>query len=225
MNKTFSQLNKKNIGIDTSKELPGFDSADSYYEENHVANTMQEPLARWIIDRYPNAKTILDVGCAAGALGYFLRKLKPELIVIDLDGNPETANSPFVKEGHHFIVRTDEPYNIVDENGKTVKFDLIVSFEHLEHIQLETFDAFAENIEDHSKEGTLFFATAALYGFPARPHVHCHVKPAGEWDRYFQGRGWKHQTSPVLTRAFKSEPWDSRMAGSHEVKYEVKPSE
>ena len=69
--------------------------------------------------------------------------------VFTLDGNPKTLNSPFVDKERHFVVRTDKEYKIVNENNEVIKFDLITSFEHLEHIQEKTIRQYLKNILAH----------------------------------------------------------------------------
>jgi len=188
----YKQINKNNnTGIKKEEFLPGFSYGDGVrFDFGDEVNLMMEPMARLlnelIIEK--NFSSVLDIGSGSGALAYYLRKLNPSLSVVTIDGNLDTIESPFIEEGHHFICRTDQDYEIVDNDGNTAKFDLIVSFEHLEHIQESNFSKFMENIKIHSHKKTFFIATAAKWEYENEDekHIHCNVKNINEWNQYFQ---------------------------------------
>jgi len=188
----FQQRIKENTGVLMTTGLPGYDHEDGLrFDDAHHLHTMMEPMAIFLIDFYKNMgrplRNYLDVGSGAGSLGYFLKLHSPSTNVFTIDGNIETINSPYVDKDKHFIVRTDKNYEIVNQDNKIVQFDLITSFEHLEHIQEKNFIQFLKNVKKHSHQQTLFIATAASWYHEeeGKEHVHCNVKDMFEWREYF----------------------------------------
>ena len=181
------QLNKDNRGIilEANQIMPGYRSRDAlYFDETSPLHTMHKGVAEIILSCLVELpKLVLDIGCGAGSLSYFLRQLKPDIRVVTLDGNPGTVDSPFIVKGDHFVVRTDEEYALVDENGVLIQFDLICSFEHWEHILPSTFPTFINNMKKHSHSKTLFWSTASRLEYPPgdEHHVHCNVKSYVKW--------------------------------------------
>jgi SAM-dependent methyltransferase len=181
----------ENTGVKSDEFLPGYSHDDGLrFDKNDPINQMMEIMAVFLIKigNIIDAKTILDVGSGSGALSYYLRKIEPTLKVVTLDGNQGIINSPFIDKDKHFIVRTDQEYKIVDENNEIVKFDLIVSFEHLEHIQEENFEQFLKNIFNHSHKNSIFFGTAATWNYEKEEekHIHCNVKNVPEWRTFLE---------------------------------------
>ena len=189
----YRQENQENKGIEFGSYHPGYNEGDAlHFDAESNLHKMMLPMAEYLLNignaLNPNGiRYILDVGSGAGSLGYFLRQLSPNLKVFTLDGNQRSNTSPFVDEETHFIVQTDEPYKILDKEGKTVKFDLICSFEHLEHIEDKKMRTFLKNIRSHSHDGTLFVGTASMveYEDEEEKHFHCNVKSHSEWISYF----------------------------------------
>ena len=168
MTTKYQQTNKENTGIDPSGVFPGYNHDDGLnFDENSIGHRMNEVIIPLLMNTYNKSlpaplKRILDVGSGAGNLAYFLRNsplTPPDVEVFTLDGNRETINSPFIDKERHFVVRTDEEYRLVDDQGETIKFDFIISFDHLGHIQPHKLPTFFENIRDHSHRHTLFLGT------------------------------------------------------------------
>ena len=191
---TYKQAIVENIGVGISEFLPGYSHNDGLrFDPQDPIHQMMETMVPFLIEahqRVPigNLKYILDVGSGAGSLAYFLKKYDPNLIVFTLDGNQETINSPFINKDTHFIVRTDQKYKLVDENEEIIKFDLIVCFEHIEHIQESNFRQFLKNIQIHAHKNTIFIGTAANWKYESEDekHVHCNVKNESEWRYYLK---------------------------------------
>lgn len=188
-NMRYKQIIESNKGI--KGFLPGYQAADAeQFDSNSSIHTMMEIIIPFLNEAYSTIphplKYVLDIGSGAGSMAFFWRKHFPTLEVVTLDGNPKTINSPFVDKQRHFVVRTDQEYKIVNENNEIVKFDLITSFEHLEHIQEKTFRQFLKNILTHSHEKTLFISTAADWEYKeeGKTHIHCNAKNAQEWKSY-----------------------------------------
>jgi len=227
------QICLDNLGIpNTTDKIPGYRHGDGlHFDANSEIHQMHECIAHIIISAFPQIKTVLDVGSGAGSLSYFLRKLNNDLTVVTIDGNQETINSPFVKPEHHFIVRTDNEYSLVDEKNNLIKFDLICSFEHFEHIEPKAFDQFLSNFKKHSHENTIFWGTAAGYEFHGddEAHLHCNVQSGEAWAEVLAVNGFARARSSLFEEYYHilSEAWlppHGRTANSYEFVFKnVKP--
>jgi len=216
----YRQAIKENGGIEENEFVPGYSHNDGLrFDENDEVHKMMDSMSEIvfkIFEPMPNKiSSILDIGSGAGSLAYFLRQRRPDLRVVTVDGNKETNKSPFITEEDHFIVRTDEKYKIVDENNEVIKFDLILSFEHLEHIQEDNFEQFLENIYLHSHEKTIFFSTAANWEYEEEDekHIHCNVKNHLEWREYLKtqkGSFGVYNLAP-LARLFNEEEMEKTL--------------
>ena len=221
------QNNTDNVGITEEVNFPGYRIGDALHFSPMLAHhTMNRSMALILLKEYSHIKSVLDVGSGAGSLGYFLRKLKKDLTVVTLDGNRRTTESPFIKEEHHFVVRTDLEYNLVDENKENIKFDLICSFEHLEHIQPSTFRQFLKNIRKHCHKDTIVITTAANYVFheESEKHIHCLVMPRGQWVEIIYSEGFEMVDDLPLSRNMDSLaaewlPPHGRLATSHQLNF------
>lgn len=201
----YKQTISNNTGIKKSEFLPGYSYGDGIrFDVGDPVNKMMELMARFLVERIEDGDKVLDIGSGSGALGHYMAEMNPTLDIVTIDGNPDTKLSPFIDKDKHFIVRTDKEYKIVDETGNCVKFDLIVSFEHLEHIQEENFEQFLNNILNHSCEKTALFASAAKWEYEEEDekHIHCNVKTDEEWASYFQDFFKKRSMAPVLGCVF-----------------------
>lgn len=162
----------------------------AYKEQYHLS---QENFAKYINNNVikPNKiKSVLELGCGAGSLAYFLRKENSELLVVTLDGNRESyEKSPFIDRENHFVVKTDEDYELVDELGNVVVFDLILSFEHFEHINPEKLSNFFKNIKKHIHKDTLILASAATYD-GGHPNLHPSIFSKFKWTEVLNENGF-----------------------------------
>jgi len=195
------QLIELNKGIE-ELVLPGFQEHDALWfgEDKHIT---YKKLADSIVFRFPSVKSVLEIGSGAGSLAYWIKKNKPSITIVTLDGNKKTVNSPYIDKDNHFIVRTDEPYILSDdEAGTPFEFDLIVSFEHFEHIQPETFGVFLDNIKLHSHNDTVIIASASNWKYPPpNEHVHCNVKKKEEWYQYLANNGFQLLDRPPMANS------------------------
>lgn len=181
------QINSNNTGINKEENIPGYRHEDGLYFSEDFHKTYCE-LAKTIYNFYPNVKKILELGSGAGSLSYHLRNINKKYLIVTLDGNKETVNSPFIEQTNHFVVRTDEYYELINKKNNLIKFDLILSFEHFEHISKDTFNVFIKNILKHSKNGTVILATAANWHEGWESHINLQDKD--KWDNLFHMFGF-----------------------------------
>ena len=192
----YKQVIKTNQGIfqAADQKIPGYRREEGMqFSQDDPTYEMMDLMARFVKSCYITPlnlsapKRILDIGSGAAAFGHHLRRLFNNLEVVSIDGNPETLKSPFIENSTHIVARTDEEYKIVDENNEVVKFDLIVSFEHIEHIEEEKLEIFLKNIATHSTSDTCFLMTISGAAYEGEiEHVHCHVKSPPEWKELLQ---------------------------------------
>ena len=206
------QTNSNNHGIPNNGNAPsGYRHEDGLHLEERYHKTYQK-MAIAIADHFTEAKTVLELGCGAGSLANHLRTYKPELLVVTADGNQEVpGRSPFIDKEHHFVIRTDEDYHFVNENGETVQFDLIVCFEHLEH--LNQLEKFMENLNRHAHSKTYFYGTAANWGYKHHPTV----KTDKQWEEYFLGKGWEPVRQSLLT--LETKPFNFDLERTNELMF------
>jgi len=216
------QTNINNVGIDVDGDVPvGYQHGDGLvFDNTHPAWAIQgdfEKLSKDILAKYPTTKKILDVGSGAGNLRHSLIKNNPELLVVTLDGNKETMSSPLIDPNTHFLLRTDVDYELVDENNEIIKFDIISSFEHFEHIEPRYFNVFINNLKKHAHEDTVLIASAANWKYSGS-EVHCNVKTSNEWDiELTQKYGMKRIEGSILNKV----NWSGRINHTFELYYKI----
>ncbi len=218
----YKQLNKDNTGIYLDVDVPaGYQHEDGLlFDDTSPSWILQanfESLSKDILDLYPQATKFLDLGSGAGNFAYTLLEHKSELTVITIDGNRETINSPLIDVDKHFLLRTDVDYTIIDENNEIIKFDVICSFEHFEHIEPKFFDVFINNIKKHSHENTVLIASAADWSY-SDSNVHCNVKTKAGWDdELILKYGMKKINTPILNNT----NWSTRIKYTFELHYMI----
>lgn len=192
------QINTYNVGI--TEPIPGY----SYQDGVHFGMAQHDsyrPLAHSLIETF-HPKRVLELGSGSGSLARHLRERDPELLVVTLDGNQDTAKSPFIDPSLHFVCRTDQPVYL-EEDGRTSKFDLIVSFEHFEHISSDAFDIFLENMYRHAAAEATLVATASNWAYPDGSNIHCNVKNEAQWRSLLESLGFVRLPISLLCPANK----------------------
>lgn len=195
------QINESNkpegLGQESDGILLGFEHGDALVCQNNLEwHNSWESLGKWIASNL-KPTTVLDLGSGGGSLSWWVRKYSPNTTYVSVDINKEAAESPFYKgeNSHHFIAYTDQPLHFVNEKNETIKFQLIVSIEHFEHIRPETFDVFLENIKRHMEyESSMVLASASIIS-RATPSCmdtcHVNIKTRDEWCKYLTDRGFE----------------------------------
>lgn len=156
-------LQKETNGLknERTNECVGYEYQDAIIPNQPHYHQTYFPLAQKLYNNFPKAKYILELGCGAGNLASHYRSLNPDAIYITLDINADIINNGLINPKNHFTVFTDRPYQLV-ENDKNIKFDLILSYEHFEHIPEERISSFLNNIKKHSHKDTIIVATSAI---------------------------------------------------------------
>jgi SAM-dependent methyltransferase len=198
--KKIFQTNRNNTGIEIEESVPGYQHCDGLWFEADKHDSYA-PLAQHIYEHLIVGKrvsTVLELGSGAGSLAYHLRKLDPKLLIVTVDANKETWTSPFTEPDLHFIARTDDELEFFYENGRRVVFDLILSFEHFEHVQDSNFPILIENLKKHISTDSICFCSAASWGGPGKYSPHCNVKTLQEWESYLLHQGFALENTEVL---------------------------
>lgn len=228
------QKNKKNItgffqkentsfGVDENGNLaPGFQFHDALVWKNspgteflnrdikhmpldnflELWHNMFSRIAEYLVTTI-QPKYVLDLGCGSGQLSNYIRKLDPNIVTVTVDANREVINSPYIDD-NHFIARTDQPLDFTDSNGNKILFDLIISFEHFEHISDEAVSLLMQNIKNHSKLDTHLIFTACTTEYPEddHKHIHCNAQPREYWINHIQNYGFiPYDGNFILDRA------------------------
>jgi SAM-dependent methyltransferase len=193
-----SQLNKENKGIE-DMEFPGYQHSDGINLSEAIEHDMYA-FADDLKRLYPNARKFLDIGSGAAFLSKRVREFGDDYLAVSLDGNYETKKLETIDNDFHFILRTDVDYTLVDNND-TIKFDVITSFEHFEHIQSDTFPKFIENIKKHMHKDSVLYASAASWAYVGEvDRVHCNVKPADMWKAEMDKYGFEEIQQKLFTK-------------------------
>jgi cyclopropane fatty-acyl-phospholipid synthase-like methyltransferase len=184
--------NNKPEGLDEeSKEiLKGFVYGDALFP-NSISkyHNSYELLAKELIKIF-NPKIILELGSGGGDLSFFIRKHGPNItdyVSVDINKKAASLSNYEGNNSHHFIAYTDRPLHFVDENNQTVIFDLILSFEHFEHITTNTFEILLDNLKYHMDKNSIVLATASII---TRDNCHVNIKQKNEWISYLKSNGF-----------------------------------
>jgi 2-polyprenyl-3-methyl-5-hydroxy-6-metoxy-1,4-benzoquinol methylase len=165
-------------------------------------HNMFSRIAKYLVNTI-QPKYVLDLGCGSGQLSNYIRKLDPNIVTVTVDANREVINSPYI-DSNHFIARTDQSLDFTDSKGNKILFDLIISFEHFEHISDSTVDMLMQNIKDHSKIDThlIFTACTTKYTADDHEHIHCNAQHAEYWINHIRTIGFEpYDGNFILDRA------------------------
>lgn len=171
-------------------EVTGFeglalDDALAYSDDYKHFSFFREAKAVASIARTEFKRTgvsVLELGCGGGDLGYFLNVLGIGEY-IGVDANPLAYNeSPYIaRHKEHFRL-----LNLQEEIDFGSKFDIVCTFEMLEHIREDKLPALMRTIRNHMDERSLFLGTASLQ---EQYDVHITVKPRPFWLEMFASVG------------------------------------
>jgi SAM-dependent methyltransferase len=109
-----------------------------------------------------SSPTILELGCGPGHMMFMLRRYGIQ-DYLGVDGNPyfiEFNPSLVGFEGHFRLLDLTHKIRLADESGP-LTFDVVFSFEVLEHIPEEKLDTMLETARSHMSEGSFLICTAS----------------------------------------------------------------
>jgi 2-polyprenyl-3-methyl-5-hydroxy-6-metoxy-1,4-benzoquinol methylase len=131
-----------------------------------------------------NNPTFLELGCGASHLFYFLR-LYGINSYFGIDGHPEFVSfNPYLKGyEEHFLSQNLQEEIQLQSLDKPVLFDVIMTFEVMEHIREDKIDNFIKTIRNHMHQKSILICTASLQELD----VHILVKQREWWLNRFQG--------------------------------------
>jgi 2-polyprenyl-3-methyl-5-hydroxy-6-metoxy-1,4-benzoquinol methylase len=178
-----------------NKECPGYGHGDGIRHSHLGDHKTYFNLAKDLSDTFPEAKFILELGCGAGNLSAHYRSINLNVTYVTMDINGVSPTLGHINPDTHVIRFTDRPFNIVDENGHTIKFDLIVSYEHFEHIPEERIHQLLTNIKNHSHKDTTVVVTVAIQSSP----IHPSAWPKEKWNEILVKNGFIIMDGSILS--------------------------
>lgn len=166
-------------------------------------------LAKFAYARYKKP-TVLELGCGPAHLFYFLRNFGI-WDYIGIDGNPYFVKfNPYLKgyEKHFLILNLQEEIRL-REGDKPLKFDIICSFEVLEHIREDKIENLIKTIRNHMHPQSVFFATASLKT-EGEIDVHVLARDRQWWLKRFAKFGlYPRADEPkIVQEMLKNKPWN-----------------
>jgi 2-polyprenyl-3-methyl-5-hydroxy-6-metoxy-1,4-benzoquinol methylase len=148
-------------------------------------------IKKFIINKYPNAKKIVDVGAGQG---YFQAEFDgdEQFEVLSIEGS---KNVPFVANPEY---RFQEDFCTELPKEFENYFDLLVSFECIEHIHQDNQEHFWDNVKRISNK-----ALVGIHAANGEHSEHCFIRNQKYWDDYFL----KKEISAELLGAYNWEVW------------------
>lgn len=133
-------------------------------------NSTDVDLIEEVIDRFElNDEKInwLDLGCGGGAFILDANKSKKTNICVGLDGSCGVyKQSNWNKESNKKVLKhadLTKEFFVLDENGNNIQFDVITSWEVIEHFHEDQLDQFFKNVYEHLDDNGVFFGSIALF--------------------------------------------------------------
>jgi glycosyltransferase involved in cell wall biosynthesis/SAM-dependent methyltransferase len=196
-----------------------------YFEHGHKSNWSEgyswslfsglfAETALFLMEVFPDANSILDIGCAKGFLVRALRERGKSCWGFDFSS---WATSHAEEAAIPYIVRAS-----VDDFVFTRGYDLLVAFEVFEHLTEQQVDAFLRRAREHAQLALLAtIPSVAAHGHrpanaaPDDDLSHITMRPRAWWHERFLGAGW-HQDGlhKVVERQCQEHRLPTRMGWS-----------
>lgn len=131
--------------------------------------------------------SVLELGCGPAHLFFFLRRYGV-CNYVGVDGNPLMLKLNPALKGYeqHFLTQNLQEEIALRQNDEPLKFDIVCSFEVLEHIREERIERFIRTMRNHMHAGSVAFCTASLQ---SGMDVHVLVRDRGWWLERFTSLG------------------------------------
>jgi 2-polyprenyl-3-methyl-5-hydroxy-6-metoxy-1,4-benzoquinol methylase len=162
-----------------------FDAENQSYEKWSYLN-LASILAYLSLKKYPDPM-FLELGCGASHLFGFLHSYGINNY-IGIDGNPYFIDfNPYLKgyEEHFMIQNLQEEIKLQSLDGQNILFDVILSFEVMEHIREDKIDNLLKTILNHMHQKSILICTASLQELD----VHILVRERKWWLKLFENFG------------------------------------
>lgn len=141
----------------------------------------------------------LEMGCGAGTMYQFIKYMGCNTY-LGLDGNPLAFKySPYILDNFDSY----KLVNLQEEINYTYKFDVIFSFEVLEHIREDKTNYFLKSIVNHMDNSSVFIGTIAH----SVMDVHINIQTRNWWLNEFEKVG--------LKECKKSTVYQQQLADNH----------
>ena len=197
-------------------ECPGYGHMDGIRHSNSNDHATYYNLVKDLKFYFPNVKSILELGCGAGNLSSHYKSLSPEVLYVTMDINAVSPTLGLINPDTHVIAFTDRPFNIVNEKNSTIQFDLILSFEHFEHIPEERIPQLLNNIKNHCHPNTIIIATAANFSSV----IHPTAWSKEEWSIFLDNQGFQMLDAKILDLSNK--PCNFELFNTNELIFQLK---
>lgn len=167
-------------------------------------------IACFCFQRYQNP-SILELGCGPAYLFLLLKELGIKNY-IGIDGSPYflDLNRYLRRWQNHFLTLNLQDEIALYQGDQILKFDVVCSFEVLEHIRQDSVDALIKTMRNAMHAGSILFCTASLQD---NIDVHVLVRSQEWWLRRFAGFGLMPHPDADLLRSqlSRNHPfnWDS----------------
>lgn len=141
------------------------ESNDHIFPESTLEGLVRHPrLAKKAKEIFGDKMSFLDIGCGAGALVFDFAF--EGILSIGIDGSDTClkAHNNYwrVLPDNFFTCDITKKFSLTDSAEKTKQFELITSWEVLEHIPEAGLSQMLKNIYDHLADGGYFIGTASL---------------------------------------------------------------
>lgn len=190
-------------------------------EDNHTdISLIREVISRFNLESNEKINW-LDLGCGGGALILDVNRLDKTNICIGLDGSCGVykQNNWNQKENEKVLRHADltKKFVICDENDNQIKFDVITSWEVIEHFHEYQLDQFFENVFNHLDDNGVFFGSIALFPDTRDERGYYHDHPN------FNPNGTLYELHKTVYET--RDPWDDIMSkyfNIHEYNFSIR---
>jgi cyclopropane fatty-acyl-phospholipid synthase-like methyltransferase len=159
-----------------------------------------------------NKPTVLDFGCAGGAM---VRSLIDDgCLAIGLEG----SDYGLVTQTHEWGVIPDNlltcdlsfPFILSNEDSEPFKFDVITAWEFVEHLSEERLPVMIDNMRRHLKARGFVIGSSTDWDSQFRKIIYHPTRHKLDWwEDLFKSHGFMHRTD-LLERFDKAEAWVRR---------------